>query len=42
MNNQIDILGTISDISLNDNILRDLLDIEVNLIGGGEVQANGY
>ena len=42
MNSQIDALGTISDNSLNDNILRDLLDSEVILVGGGEVQANGY
>ncbi len=40
MDKQMDTLGTIGDIDLN--ILRDLLDSEVILIGGGEVQANGY
>ena len=39
MDKQIDTIGAIN---LNDNILRDLLDSEVILIGGGEVQSNGY
>jgi len=39
MNTQID---SVQQLSLNDDILRSLLDSEVILIGGGEVQANGY
>ena len=34
MNKQID---TVSELSLNDEVLRDLLDSEIMLIGGGEV-----
>ncbi len=35
-------LDTTQELSLNDDILRNLLDCEIMLIGGGEVQANGY
>ena len=39
MNSQLDIA---QDISLNDEILRDLLDNEIILIGGGEVATSLY
>ena len=39
MNSQLDIAA---DISLNDEILRDLLDNEIILIGGGEVATSLY
>ena len=39
MNNQID---TTQELILNDDILRDLLDSEIVLIGGGEVATNCY
>ena len=39
MNDQID---TVAEISLNDVILRDLLDSEVILIGGGEASLTTY
>ena len=39
MNTQID---TVQELSLNDEILRDLLDSEVVLIGGGEVAVGYY
>ena len=35
-------LDTTQEISLSDDILRDLLDSEVMLIGGGNVALNGY
>ena len=39
MNSQLDIAA---DISLNDEILRDLLDNEIILIGGGEAAGTNY
>jgi hypothetical protein len=39
MNNQLD---NAQDISLNDEILRDLLDNEIILIGGGESASSLY
>lgn len=39
MNTQFD---TVQELSLNDEILRDLLDSEVVLIGGGEVAVGYY
>lgn len=39
MDKQID---TVKDLNLNDEILRDLLDSEVLLIGGGEIAGNCY
>jgi hypothetical protein len=39
MDNQLD---TTLDFNLNDEILRDLLDSEVVLIGGGEFSTTGY
>ena len=39
MNSQLD---TAQDISLNAEILRDLLDNEIILIGGGEVATSLY
>ena len=35
-------LDTAQDISLNNEILRDLLDNEIILIGGGEVATSLY
>ncbi len=34
--------NTAQELSLNEDTLRSLLESEVMLIGGGEVQANGY
>jgi len=34
--------NTVQELSLNEDTLRSLLESEVMLIGGGEVQANGY
>ena len=34
--------NTTADINLNQDILRDLLDSEIMLIGGGDVVVNGY
>ena len=34
--------NTAADINLNQDILRDLLDSEILLIGGGDVVVNGY
>jgi hypothetical protein len=39
MNSQLDIA---QDISLNDEILRDLLDNEIILVGGGESATSLY
>ena len=39
MNNQIDCAN---EITLNDEILRDLLDSEIMLIGGGEASLTTY
>ena len=39
MNKQID---TVQELDLNDAILRDLLDGEIVLIGGGEVATSLY
>ena len=39
MDKQID---TVQEIRLSDDLLRDLLDSEVMLIGGGNVALNGY
>ena len=39
MNNQIDCSN---EISLNDDVLRDLLDSEIILIGGGEASLTTY
>ena len=39
MDKQID---TVQELSVNDEILRDLLDSEVILIGGGQVVGNTY
>ena len=39
MNTQVD---TVQEISLNNEILRDLLDSEVVLIGGGEAALGFY
>lgn len=39
MNTQFD---TVQELSLNDEILRDLLDSEIMLIGGGEVAVSNY
>ena len=39
MNKQLD---TVLDINLDDQILRDLLDIEIMLIGGGEASQTTY
>ena len=35
-------LDTTQELSLNDDIVRDLLDSEIMLIGGGEVATNCY
>lgn len=35
-------INTTQELSLNDEILRDLLDSEIVLIGGGEIATNGY
>ena len=35
-------LNTTTDVNLNQDILRDLLDSEIMLIGGGDVVVNGY
>jgi hypothetical protein len=35
-------LDTVQEISLADDIIRDLFDIEVMLIGGGNIAVNGY
>ena len=35
-------VNTTADINLNQDILRDLLDSEIMLIGGGDVVVNGY
>lgn len=35
-------VNTTQELGLNDDILRDLLDSEVVLIGGGEVVGNCY
>ena len=42
MNQQIDALVTASDNNLKNDLLRDLLDNEIILIGGGEAACNGY
>ncbi len=42
MDKQVNILSTDIEFNVNANFLRDLLDSEVILVGGGEVQANGY
>ena len=34
--------NTAAEITLNQDILRDLLDTEIMLIGGGDVVVNGY
>ena len=34
--------NTAADINLNQDTLRDLLDSEILLIGGGDVVVNGY
>ena len=39
MDKQID---TVQELCLSDEILRDLLDSEVILIGGGNIAVNGY
>ena len=39
MDKQID---TVQELSLNNDILRDLLDREIVLIGGGDIVTNGY
>ena len=39
MNTQID---TTTETNLNQDILRDLLDSEIMLIGGGEAAGNSY
>jgi hypothetical protein len=39
MDKQID---TIQELSLSEDVLRNLLDSEVMLIGGGEVLVNAY
>lgn len=39
MDNQV---NTVQELSLNDDILRDLLDSEIVLIGGGDIVTNGY
>lgn len=39
MDKQID---TVQELSLNNDILRDLLDSEIVLIGGGDIVTNGY
>lgn len=33
---------TVQELSLNNDILRDLLDSEIVLIGGGDIVTNGY
>ena len=35
-------VNTTTEINLNQDILRDLLDSEIMLIGGGDVVVNGY
>ena len=35
-------VNTTTDVNLNQDILRDLLDSEIMLIGGGDVVVNGY
>ena len=42
MNIQIDTLNTTNESSLCADVLRDLLDNEIILIGGGQVAVNGY
>ena len=39
MDNKID---TFRDVNVSDELLRDLLDSEIILIGGGEAACNGY
>ena len=39
MNTQLD---AVLDVNLDDHILRDLLDVEVMLIGGGEASQTTY
>ena len=34
--------NTTTDVNPNQDILRDLLDSEIMLIGGGDVVVNGY
>lgn len=34
--------NTVQETSLNDAILRELLEVEVILIGGGNIAVNGY
>ena len=35
-------MDTVQELNLNDDILRDLLDNEIMLIGGGDIATNGY
>ena len=35
-------VNTTAEINLNQDALRDLLDSEIMLIGGGDVVVNGY
>ena len=35
-------VNTAAEINLNQDALRDLLDSEIMLIGGGDVVVNGY
>lgn len=39
MDKQID---TVSELNINEEILRSLLDSEIMLIGGGDIATNGY
>ena len=39
MDKQID---TVSELNINEDILRSLLDSEIMLVGGGDIATNGY
>lgn len=39
MDKQID---TVSELNINEAILRSLLDSEIMLVGGGDIATNGY
>ena len=39
MDKQID---TVSELNINEDMLRSLLDSEIILIGGGDIATNGY
>ena len=35
-------IDTVQELNLSNDILRDLLDNEIMLIGGGDIATNGY